>query len=324
MKILVTGAAGFIGSHLTERLVRDGHQVVGLDNFDPFYDRKLKEANLRQVGESGAFRLSEMDICESGPLWDLMADFKADVTVHLAALAGVHPSLAAPHRFQKVNVEGTLNILEGLRRTGCARLVFASSSSVYGARSQVPFDEADPCDRPVSPYAATKRCGELICYTYHHLYSIATTCLRFFTVYGPRQRPEMAIAKFTRLVDSDQTVTLYGDGSAGRDYTYVDDIVDGTVAVVERALPGYRIYNLGNSRPVSLVQLLETIERAVGKTANKVFEPDRPGDVPITCARVDRAAEDLDYAPRVPLEDGVARYVEWLRTRSAQDRAPNP
>jgi UDP-glucuronate 4-epimerase len=300
--------------------VRDGHEVAGLDNFDPFYDRKTKESNLREVNESDAFRFAEMEICDSGPLWDLMAEFKADVTVHLAALAGVQPSLAAPHRFQKVNVEGTLNILEGCRKAGCSRLVFASSSSVYGARSRVPFDETDPVDCPVSPYAATKRCGELICYTYHHLYSIATTCLRFFTVYGPRQRPEMAIAKFTRLVDSGQTVTLYGDGSSGRDYTYVDDVIDGTVAAVERTLSGYRIYNLGNSKPVSLVQLLETIERAVGKTANRVYESDRPGDVPITCARIDRAAEDLDYAPKVPLKEGVARYIEWLRTGSS--RAP--
>lgn len=321
MKILVTGAAGFIGSHLSERLVGNGHRVLGLDNFDPFYPRGLKEANLLNLDAHEKFDLVEMDILDTERLWDVIEDFGPDTVVHLAALAGVQPSLAAPERYARVNVTGTLNILQGLVRSGCGKLVFASSSSVYGARSRVPFDEADPCDRPVSPYAATKRCGELLCYTFHHLHSMDITCLRFFTVYGPRQRPEMAIAKFTRLVSAGEPVTLYGDGRASRDYTYVGDIIAGTAAAVERDLPGFRVYNLGNSRPVALSQLVDLIERAVGKPARRVFEPDRPGDVPTTCARVDRAAQDLDFRPEFPLEEGITRYVEWFRSsrRPEQD-----
>jgi len=312
MRILVTGAAGFIGSHLCERLLKSDHQVMGIDNFDSFYKREIKEANLEDVKRAGDFEFKEMDILDKDgvdELWRARGPF--DVVVHLAALAGVRPSLEAPMRYAKVNVEGTMVILEHLRKHPDTRLVFASSSSVYGARSEVPFDEADPCNHPVSPYASTKRSGELLAWTYHHLYGIDAVCLRFFTVYGPRQRPEMAIAKFVRMVAEGEPITLFGDGSSARDYTFVEDIIDGTQAAVEQDLSGYGIYNLGGSGTISLMELVGSIEKAVGRPAKKNFDTNQPGDVPITCARVDRAARDLGYKPKVKLEEGLRRYVSW-------------
>lgn len=318
MKILVTGAAGFIGSHLSERLIRAGHVVTGVDNFDPFYDKTLKTSNLEEVSRAGPFEFKEMDLLDGeamGALWKARGPF--DVVVHLAALAGVRPSLARPLRYEQVNVEGTLKLLERLRTEGSTRtrMVFASSSSVYGARSQVPFDEKDPCNHPVSPYAATKRCGELLCSTYNHLYGLDVSCLRFFTVYGPRQRPEMAIAKFTRKVARGETITLFGDGSSARDYTFIDDIIDGTQAAVERAPKGFHIFNLGGSKTVTLAGLVEAIEAALGVSADKVFEDPQPGDVPITYARVEHAGEVLGYEPKVRLEEGLRRYVDWARRK---------
>jgi UDP-glucuronate 4-epimerase len=314
MKVLVTGAAGFIGSHLCERLLEKGHRVVGLDNFDPFYRRSFKEDNLAAARKNPDFEFHETDILDCHNLWEIMEDCGPegpDVVVHLAALAGVRPSLIHPERYQKVNVEGTLNVLKEMRRAACQKLVFASSSSVYGARSEVPFHEADPCGHPISPYAATKRAGELLCYTYSHLYNIEATCLRFFTVFGPRQRPEMAVAKFTKAVAQDRPITLFGDGSSERDYTYIDDIIDGTMAAVENDLPGFRIYNLGGSRTRTLLGLVQAIEDALGKKAKKELENDQPGDVPITYANVERAEADLGYSPKTTLEEGLARYVEW-------------
>ena len=314
MKVLVTGAAGFIGSHLCERLLEKGHRVVGLDNFDPFYRRSFKEDNLAAARENPGFELHETDILDCHTLWEIMEGCGPegpDVVVHLAALAGVRPSLIHPERYQKVNVEGTLNVLKEMRRAACQKLVFASSSSVYGARSEVPFHEEDPCGHPISPYAATKRAGELLCYTYSHLYNIEATCLRFFTVFGPRQRPEMAVAKFTRAVARDRPITLFGDGSSERDYTYIDDIIDGTMAAVENDLPGFRIYNLGGSRTRTLLGLVQAIEDALGKKAKKELENDQPGDVPITYADVERAGAELGYSPKITLEEGLARYVEW-------------
>jgi UDP-glucuronate 4-epimerase len=311
MRVLVTGAAGFIGSHLCERLCARGHAVVGLDSFDPFYARSIKERNLAALRAEPRFRLIEGDILDEGAARRWVGE--ADVVCHLAALAGVRPSIAEPRRYQRVNVEGTLNLLEACRAAGVARFVFASSSSVYGVRSEVPFREDDPAVHPASPYAATKRAGELLLWNYHHLFGLAATALRFFTVYGPRQRPEMAIHKFTRLLAEGRPVPLFGDGSSARDYTYIDDVVDGTVAAVERCEAGWRIYNLGGARTTSLAALAGRIAAALGVPLMVERLPDQPGVVPITSADVARAAADLGYAPRVPIEEGIARFVGWFR-----------
>jgi len=316
MRVLLTGVAGFIGSHLAERLLARGHAIVGLDNFDPFYDPAIKQRNLAAVGGHPRFELVRGDIRDEGLVKALLDRApRVDLVCHLAALAGVRPSLAEPGRYASVNVGGTLSLLEACRRHGVARLVFASSSSVYGARSEVPFRESDPAVRPASPYAATKRAGELLCATYADLYGLETTCLRFFTVYGPRQRPEMAIHKFTRLLAAGTPVPLFGDGSSARDYTYVDDIIDGTVAAVERPRPGFTIYNLGGSQATSLARLVELIAAALGTTAAVERLAMQPGDVPITYADVALAGRDLGYTPKVPIDEGITRFVEWFRAQ---------
>jgi UDP-glucuronate 4-epimerase len=314
MRVLLTGAAGFIGSSVAERLVGRGDEVVGLDNFDPFYDRRLKERNLAALRGAPAFRLVEGELLDAGLLERLLAG--VDAVVHLAALAGVRPSLAEPARYMRVNVEGTTTLLEACRRAGVPRLVVASSSSVYGARSRVPFSETDSCDRPASPYAASKKATETVCATYHDLCGAGVSCLRYFTVYGPRQRPEMAIHHFVRLALAGRPLPMFGDGSSGRDYTFIDDIVDGTVAALDRvAADSFRIYNLGGSRPVLLRELIAAIERAVGCAVQIDARPPQPGDVPITCADVSLAKRELGYAPRVRLEEGLARFVAWYRAQ---------
>jgi UDP-glucuronate 4-epimerase len=312
MRILLTGAAGFIGSHLAERLLAGGHEVTGLDNFDPFYDPAIKDRNLTALAARPGFRLVRGDICDER-LVDELVGGGTTLVVHLAALAGVRPSLAQPDRYVRVNLGGTANLLEACRRHGVRRFVFASSSSVYGAHSPVPFRESDPAVRPASPYAATKRAGELLCSTFADLYGIATTALRFFTVYGPRQRPEMAIHKFTRLIDEGRPVPFFGDGSSARDYTFIDDIIDGAAAAVERALPGHTVYNLGGSQTTSLARLVELIGAALGRAPRLERLPDQPGDVPITSADVTLAGRVLGYAPKVPIEEGITRFVRWFR-----------
>jgi UDP-glucuronate 4-epimerase len=318
MRILVTGAAGFIGSSLAERLIDRGDEVVGLDDFDEtLYARPVKERNLGvRLAHARTFRFVEGSILDEARVDELVGE-RPDVVVHLAALAGVRPSIRQPKRYQKVNVEGTLNLLEACRAHGVRRFVFASSSSVYGAHAKDeprPFREDDPAVRPASPYAATKRAGELLCSNYTDLFEIATTALRFFTVYGPRQRPEMAIHAFTRHIAEGRPVTLFGDGSTARDYTFVDDILDGLLAAIERTRePRHRVYNLGGSRTTTLARLVELIERALGKRAIVERLPEQPGDVPITFASVERAAAELAYAPRVPIEEGVERFVRWFR-----------
>jgi UDP-glucuronate 4-epimerase len=319
MRILLTGAAGFIGSSLVPLLVARGDEVVGLDNFDEtLYGKAQKDRNLAAIATPG-FRFVRGDFLDERLVAELVSA-RPDVVVHLGALAGVRPSLTQPKRYQMVNIEGTLNLLEACRVHGVSRFVFASSSSVYGAQSTVPFREEDPADRPASPYAATKRCGELICSNYADLHGLTCVALRFFTVYGPRQRPEMAIHKFARAIDEGRPITLFGDGSTARDYTFIDDILDGVVRAIDvtaRPLPSwngrYRVYNLGGSRTTTLSQLVTLIEAAIGKKARVEHHPDQPGDVPITFASVERAAAELDYAPRVPIETGLARFVEWYR-----------
>ena len=319
MKILITGAAGFIGSHLAERLLDDGHEVVGLDSFDAFlYDAETKRRNVAGLDGRPRFRLVQGDILHPRLMRELAEG--ADVVAHLAALAGVRPSLAEPTRYVRTNVEGTVQVLEACREAGVRRLVFASSSSVYGARGErvAAFAEDDPCLQPASPYAATKRAGELMCSTYRDLYGLGSVQLRFFTVYGPRQRPEMAIHRFTRLIAEGRKVTLFGDGTSARDYTYVDDIIDGTRAACLSVQPGQcEVLNLGGSRTTTLADLVRLIGDALGVRPIVEFEPDQPGDVPITYADVTRAGRVLGYAPRVPIEEGIRRFVAWYRAASA-------
>lgn len=315
MLILITGAAGFIGSHLAERLCARGDEVVGIDNFDPFYGRAVKEANLATLRRGPRFSLVEGDIRDAAALEGAFAQRRPDLVVHLAALAGVRPSLADPARYADVNVTGTQRVIDAAAGHGVRRLVFASSSSVYGLDSEPPFKESDPCLKPVSPYASTKRAGELLLFTAHHLNALDVTCLRFFTVFGPRQRPDLAIHKFARLIAAGQPIELYGDGSSSRDYTFIDDIVDGVVAAVDEATgagPGYRIYNLGGSRTTTLLQLVDLLGKALGKTPRVEWRPEQPGDMQRTLADLTLSTRALGYAPHVTMEDGIRQFVGWL------------
>jgi UDP-glucuronate 4-epimerase len=315
MLILITGAAGFIGSHLAERLCARGDEVVGLDNFDPFYGRAVKEANLAALRRGRPFSLIEGDIRDPAALGRAFSPRRPDLVVHLAALAGVRPSLAEPARYADVNVTGTQRLVDAAAAHGVRRLVFASSSSVYGLDSLPPFKESDPCLQPVSPYASTKRAGELLLFVAHHLYALDVTCLRFFTVFGPRQRPDLAIHKFARLIAAGQPIELYGDGSSSRDYTFIDDIIDGVVAAIDQAngvKPDYRIYNLGGSRTTTLLQLVELLGQALGKTPRVEWRPEQPGDMKRTLADVTLSARALGYAPHVSMQDGLRRFVDWL------------
>lgn len=311
-RYLVTGGAGFIGSNLVDRLLGHGHSVTVFDNFDPFYERARKQANLTEAGKSSRFHLAELDITDPKAVALAWGSFEPDVVIHLAARAGVRPSIEDPLGYAKTNIEGTLCLLEQARTQPGLRFIFGSSSSIYGERSDGPFRETDNVDHPVSPYAATKKAGELLCHTYHHLYGLAVTCLRFFTVYGPRNRPDLAVAKFTRLIDHDEPVPMFGDGTTRRDYTFIDDIVTGIVRAVERCR-GYALYNLGNSAPVPLSQLVELIAGALGKTPRIQHLPMQAGDVRQTFADIERARRELDYAPATPIAEGIRRYVEWYR-----------
>jgi len=317
MRIVVTGAAGFIGSHTCERLVANGHDVIGLDSFDGYlYPADIKRRNVVDLARLPGFRLVEADICDRDAIAAVITP-DVDVVCHLAALAGVRPSLAEPLRYLRTNIEGTGVIIERMRTLGLPRLVFASSSSVYGAKRGTEiaaFREDDPCLTPASPYAATKRMNELQLSTYRDLFGLGVFALRYFTVYGPRQRPDMAIAKFTHAIAAGTPITLFGDGSSRRDYTFIDDIVAGTVAAIERVQPGaYEIFNLGGTQTISLAELVEAIERTVGKRATIDRQPDQPGDVPITYANIDRARAALDYAPTTRPDAGIARYWDWLQ-----------
>ncbi|MBT8492756.1 MAG: NAD-dependent epimerase/dehydratase family protein [Deltaproteobacteria bacterium] len=324
MHVVVTGAAGFIGSHTCEALVARGHRVTGIDSFDSYlYPAAIKRATakhlLATLGEP--FELVEADIADADAMAMVCGAGDVDVVCHLAALAGVRPSLEQPLRYIRTNLEGTTAILEAMRHAGHKRLVFASSSSVYGSKGEgvdlksvEPFREDDPCLRPASPYAATKRAGELLCSNYRDLFGIGVASLRFFTVYGPRQRPDMAIHKFVKAISAGQPITLFGDGSSRRDYTYIDDIVAGTVAAIERVEPGkYTVYNLGGTSTISLAELVQTIEDVLGKKAEIDRQPMQPGDVPITYADIENSARDLDYSPSTGVRDGIEKFWTWYQ-----------
>jgi UDP-glucuronate 4-epimerase len=311
-RILVTGAAGFIGSTLVDRLLGRGDAVTGLDDFDPFYDPAIKRRNLAQASASPRFRLFEVDLRDRAAMLAALAAEKPDVVVHLAAQAGVRPSILKPQLYVDVNVTGTLNLLDAMTAAGCRRLVYGSTSSVYGAGSKPPFTEQDVADRPISPYAATKRAAELLCHTWHALHGLRVTVLRFFTVYGPRQRPEMAIHKFARLMLAGQPVPRFGDGSSLRDYTYVDDILDGVLKAVDRD-DGFDVFNLGESQMNSLDQLVALLAKELGVTPRIEKLPDQAGDVPATCADITKSRRVLGYDPRVALPEGIRRFVQWLR-----------
>ncbi len=313
MHYLVTGGAGFIGSHVCERLLRLGHAVTVLDDLNPFYDPAIKRRtldDLRALG--GQFQFVEADLTDAATVSKLFAGSQFDQVIHLAARAGVRPSLAEPALYQRVNVEGTVNILEAARLNGVRKLVIASSSSVYGVNAKVPFSETDPIFQAISPYAASKLACEALGHSYHHVYGLEIVMLRFFTVYGPRQRPDLAIHKFAQLIASGRPIPVFGDGSTARDYTYVDDIVAGVLAASERTF-GYEVFNLGESQTITLARLIELLEAALGKPAIIDRQALQPGDVPITFADISKARRLLDYDPQTKIAVGIPKFVEWFK-----------
>jgi UDP-glucuronate 4-epimerase len=310
MTILVTGGAGFIGSHLVERLLAEGHRVLCLDNFDAFYSPSVKRLNLAHALRDSGFRLIEGDLRDEGLIEKLFQEEKIDIVAHLAARAGVRPSVQNPALYADVNIRGTIHLLEACRKNGVRRFVFASSSSVYGNNSRVPFSEEDPVNEPISPYAATKKAGELLCHAYHHLHGIDMAILRYFTVYGPRQRPEMAIHYFTRSIDEGKKIPVFGDGSSLRDYTYIDDAIEATLGALSRE-HGYQLYNIGESQTIRLSQLIQAIEEEMGKKAFIEHLPEQPGDVKNTYADIRKARERLGYNPRTDIREGLARFIRW-------------
>jgi UDP-glucuronate 4-epimerase len=320
MKYLVTGGAGFIGSHLAEKLLAMGHQVSIIDDLNDFYAPELKRENLAEIAQSGEAAFYQCDICDENRVAEIMDQARPEVIIHLAARAGVRPSLEQPLLYERVNGHGTMVLLEACRAFGIGRFVFASSSSIYGIANQVPFREDDTAALPISPYAATKIAGEKICYTYSHLYGIQVVCLRFFTVYGPRQRPDLAICKFTEKIDRGEPIPVFGDGSSGRDYTYIDDIVQGVIAAAQLGC-SYDVFNLGNAHPVTLSTLIETIEECLGKKANIRRLPMQPGDVPITFADITKAQRVLRYSPGTPFPAGVRKFVEWYQQHKRSEVA---
>lgn len=312
-RILVTGAAGFIGSTLTDFLLSQGREVVGLDSFDPFYAEEDKLRNLESAAGHRAFRLVRGDIRDAVTVGKLLADHRVDAVVHLAALAGVRPSLERPALYADVNVNGTSVMLEESVRHGVPRMVIASSSSVYGERADGPFRETDPVDRPISPYAATKKACELVAHSFHHAHGIGVSCARIFTAYGPRQRPDLAIRKFADRMLRGEGVPVFGDGSAQRDFTYVDDLVRGLVAALD-AEPGFAVLNFGGGKTVSVLEMVRMLERHLGVAARFDWLPRQTGDVTRTWADIGLAGRTLGYAPATPFDEGIARFVAWLRS----------
>ena len=316
MNFLVTGGVGFIGSHVCERLLEAGHAVCALDDLNDFYDPAIKQSTLRELqSRAQSFSFVHADITNRGEVDEIFGSMAFDQIIHLAARAGVRPSLENPALYQRVNVEGTVNVLEAARERGVKKITIASSSSVYGVNSKVPFSEADPIFNAISPYAASKLGCEALGHVYNHVYGMDVCMLRFFTVYGPRQRPDLAIHKFARLMQSGQPIPVFGDGNTSRDYTYVDDTVDGVMAATEKEF-GYEIINLGESQTVEPDRLIELLEQAMGVKAEINRQPAQPGDVPITFANIEKAQRLLGYNPQVKIEDGIPRFIEWFRQQN--------
>src|SRR2546421_10441245 len=310
MKVLVTGGAGFIGSHLVEKLLRDGHDVAILDDFNDFYDPQVKRANIAAVAKDIA--VHDVDLRDGGIVAGLFRKEKFDAIAHLAARAGVRPSIQQPQLYYDTNVAGTLHLLEAARASGVERFIFASSSSVYGAAKKVSFSEEEHLTQTLSPYAATKIAGEFLCSTYSHLYRMHVVALRYFTVYGPRQRPDLAIHQFTRRIYADQPIDQFGDGTTRRDYTYIDDVIQGTMAALAYHGPSFDIFNLGESETIQLRDLIVAIETALGRKAKINRLPEQPGDVPLTCADISKARKLLGYNPSTLLSVGLPRFIEWF------------
>ena len=316
--ILVTGGAGFIGSHLVDKLLSEGDwNVTVIDDFNDFYEPAIKRANVARHSQHSNYRLEEADIRQRAALERIFEESKFDCIVHLAARAGVRPSLSQPLLYTQTNIEGTLNLLELSRQHNIKQFVFGSSSSVYGINAKVPFSEEDPIRQPISPYAATKAAGELLCHSYTHLYGIRCVCLRFFTVYGPRQRPDLAIHKFARLISEGKSIPVFGDGTTRRDYTYIDDIIAGVRAAIDYTRTEYEVINLGESRTVELRELIALLEKELGLSAKVDRQPLQPGDVPQTFADITKARQILGYDPQTQIETGIKQFVEWFRSSSA-------
>jgi UDP-glucuronate 4-epimerase len=318
MNFLVTGGAGFIGSHVCERLLHEGHTVCAFDDLNDFYDPQIKQANVRALQTlARPFAFVVGDLTDPAAVEEVLASMTFDQVIHLAARAGVRPSLAEPALYQRVNVEGTVNLLEAARHRGVRKFVIASSSSVYGVNAKVPFAESDPIFTAISPYAASKLACEALGHVYHHVYGLDVVMLRFFTVYGPRQRPDLAIHKFARLISAGRPIPVFGDGTTARDYTYITDTVDGVLACTRQEF-GYEIFNLGESQTVTLARLIELLEQHLGRQAVLDRQPSQPGDVPITCADIRKAGERLGYQPTTRIEDGIPRFVDWFRAQADQ------
>ena len=311
-QILLTGGAGFIGSHLAERLLRRGHRLILVDDLNDFYSPQIKRRNLREIEGCGSFEFVLADLCDSARMKEIFEQHHPEVIIHLAARAGVRPSLEQPLLYERTNVQGTLLLLELSKSFEVRKFIFASSSSIYGTTSQVPFSESESNPNPISPYGVTKLAGEKLCYCYSQLYGLSTTCLRFFTVYGPRQRPDLAIHKFARLILQDREIPVFGDGSSLRDYTYIDDIVDGILAALELNVE-FEVFNLGNSHPVSLHEMIRLLEEKLGKPARLKAEGAQPGDMPFTHADLRKAARLLNYKPMVSFEQGLTRFAAWFQ-----------
>lgn len=317
--ILITGGAGFIGSHLVDRLLaEDDWQVTVVDDFNDFYAPEIKRANISQHSENPQFRLYKTDICNAEALRRIFAASEFDAIVHLAARAGVRPSLCAPKLYSETNIGGTLNLLDLARGFRVKQFVFGSSSSVYGISNKIPFSENDRIQQPISPYAATKAAGELLCHTYSHLYDIRTVCLRFFTVYGARQRPDLAIHKFSRLITENKPIPFFGDGSTRRDYTYIDDIIDGVWAAIRYDKTPHEIFNLGESQTIELSKLIELLEENLGRKAILDRQPMQPGDVPVTFADISKAREFLNYDPQTKIEAGIKKFTDWFKSEKVK------
>ena len=317
MRILVTGGAGFIGSHLVEKLLADEHDVAIVDDFNDFYDPQIKRSNISAIAKDVA--VHEVDLRNGEKVADLLRRGKFDAVAHLAARAGVRPSIQQPQLYYDTNVAGTLHLLEAARTNGIKRFIFASSSSVYGAAKKVPFSEEEHLRQTLSPYAATKIAGEFLCSTYSHLYQMRIVALRYFTVYGARQRPDLAIHQFTRKIHEGEPIDQFGDGTTRRDYTYIDDIIQGTMAGLKYEGAMFDVFNLGESETIQLKDLIAAIENALGKKAKINRLPEQPGDMPLTCADISKARENLGYDPKTKFEDGLPRFVDWfLRSPAAK------